>query len=340
VRDHESAPVLVFALRNESRRAATTAALARLGFGAEKALWGALDAPEAHVRDAAADLLRRLYTPAGDALDHAPRIDMMRRIGHPVDEQDASLYDVLDRIRLRNFKMTEFDPAAEAAMREKKVSYRFQGSWYGHFTLLLDSAGMHFVAGRKTVAIRLGERSLDPWAPMWLPPAEARRVQTLIDALSFPDPEVEEEAWRGIYVDSLEGPALNAVRQAAGLLEGPVKERARALREKLLKRIFERDNPEADVVSGVDLQALDAAQTAILQRRVDARGKLDRILADAGMKARILARPQQDRGVTLNGVRVVALLRAVTLPYGLDFYMDGETVVIDTAANVRAVVER
>lgn len=340
VREHESAPVLMFALRtsDETKRGQAKAALAHLGFGAENVLWGALDAREGHVRDAAAELLRRLYTPLGDPVDHAPRIDMMRRIGHPVDEQDASLYDVLDRIRQRNLKLTDFDPAAEAAARGIRVTYRFEGSWYGHFTLLLDAAGMHFVAGRERVFIRNGERAHYPDAPIWLPPSEAKRVQTLVDALSSPDPKGEEEAWRGINVDRLEGQALASVRQATWLFEGPAKERACALRQKLLRRIFESDR--ADVVSGVELQVLDKRQHDLLQLRVDAKGKIEKILADAAVKCRILARPEGDRSVTLKGVRVVALLRALTHPYGLDFYMDGDTVVIDTAANVRQAVER
>jgi hypothetical protein len=40
------------------------------------------------------------------------------------------------------------------------------------------------------------------------------------------------------------------------------------------------------------------------------------------------------------GLTTASLLKAVTRPYGLDFYLDGAALVIDRADRVRAAVEK
>jgi hypothetical protein len=44
--------------------------------------------------------------------------------------------------------------------------------------------------------------------------------------------------------------------------------------------------------------------------------------------------------VSSPNIRVDSLLGALTDPLGLDFYMDGDTIVVDTEKNVRAAVEK
>jgi hypothetical protein len=68
--------------------------------------------------------------------------------------------------------------------------------------------------------------------------------------------------------------------------------------------------------------------------------ELENYLKSLGLKFRMNAAPQTALSASFNGEPLSSFLKAATRPGNLDFYLEGETIVIDTEDNVRAVVER
>lgn len=99
-----------------------------------------------------------------------------------------------------------------------------------------------------------------------------------------------------------------------------------------------------DQLSGVDLQKLDATQAAILHRPTSAtlkKGTLDDALAQLQIRSDLKATTSLPvTFFTAKSLTLQALLQTITRSQGLDFYMSGETVIIDTAAHVRALLEK
>jgi len=91
-----------------------------------------------------------------------------------------------------------------------------------------------------------------------------------------------------------------------------------------------------DRPSGIDLQTLTDAQKAILARPMGTGQKglenLPVVVKIAG-DVRVLCS-------TTPRLKLGSFLKAVVRVQGLDLYMDGNEVVIDTPANVRKVVEK
>jgi len=97
-----------------------------------------------------------------------------------------------------------------------------------------------------------------------------------------------------------------------------------------------------DQASGVDLQEPTEAQKKILNQEVKTLEdeRLGAALGRQGLK--VAMKTQVDLRVRAYGAvpKLSSLLKSVLRPAGYDFYMDGETLVIDTLSNVRAALKK
>jgi hypothetical protein len=101
----------------------------------------------------------------------------------------------------------------------------------------------------------------------------------------------------------------------------------------------------AAALSSVLSTGNDAGGTAILNAPVELTepnvgSHLQNISLGRGVQ--VIFRVPLDRfyGISEKSPTLSSLLKITLRPRGLDFYMEGETVIIDTAANVRARVDR
>ncbi|HEV3028927.1 MAG TPA: hypothetical protein VG457_15215, partial [Planctomycetota bacterium] len=178
-----------------------------------------------------------------------------------------------------------------------------------------------------------------PWnGPSWTTPDRARELETLLADLASDDLSRHGPAEQGLK--KLWAEALYPLREAELILDPPVAGRCRRIRRRILDA---NEVWMTDEASGAELQSLSDAQRQLLAKPVDiaARGlPLQDLLEKAGVKATL--RTSSELRITLFGraLPTGSLLKAVTRPYGLDFYLDGATLVIDRAGRVRAAVER
>jgi hypothetical protein len=98
----------------------------------------------------------------------------------------------------------------------------------------------------------------------------------------------------------------------------------------------------ADEPSGAERQKLTDAHRALLEKPIDLVAvdePLVEVLKKAGLAATL--RPTLDLRFHLWTKRMKAgtLLKALTGPYGLDFVLDGETIVIDVASRIRDMIK-
>jgi hypothetical protein len=96
-------------------------------------------------------------------------------------------------------------------------------------------------------------------------------------------------------------------------------------------------------MGGAYQQDLTPAQLAILSKPLSIKSRdktLDALLKAKGIRIRFQAPMAMPLLVSSPNIRVDSLLGALTDPLGLDFYMDGDTIVVDTEKNVRAAVEK
>jgi hypothetical protein len=211
-------------------------------------------------------------------------------------------------------------------------------------TLALEPHGLGFEV-RETILVITPKHQISAPrhnAPLWSPAAESARIEALLEALSSRDPAARRKAEQDFL--GLGEASLEALGEAARLLDLPQASQARALRERILE---ERKLWLLDSGSGARAQALTDGQKRLLEgkvtcsvRAVQAGEFLASTAKTLGVKLDVRTAPPRAVTLTLQEVPLGALLRALTLPHGLDFYLDGDTIVVDTAANVRAAVEK
>jgi len=134
---------------------------------------------------------------------------------------------------------------------------------------------------------------------------------------------------------------LDALADASWALQGDALRRCQQLRRTIAAS---RQLWLTDVPSGADLQTLTAGQRALLEARVAVPASdaltLEQLLKRDGVRSAF--RTPVDaayRGLGKEPTRG-ALLRIALRPEGLDFYLDGETIVIDTAERVQTALEK
>jgi hypothetical protein len=331
----------VRALASDSirERGGAEAELCDLGFAAEDALWTALDSADAEVAGRAAGLLRRLYTlpseppPVGPppalrdktvtfAAD-GPAHDLVRSLAQ---EAGASLvFDLRAGIDPTSvpFKVSNLNAA---------VALKLLLAQFALESVTLDDAVL-------VTSPKPSVRTSYPRPPFWMDPAEAQKIESAMKDLTSEDPATQDRARADLL--ALAEPAIGPLLEAATLPgSSSVHARFRGVTKEIIDRLelwfFEEP-------SGADLQTLAEAQRKLLETRVDLDASgwdIERVLDSASARCEARQRPLGPLHVYAHGIKVGTLLKVVTRPCGLDFYFEGDKVIIDTAAQVRAAVER
>jgi len=324
-------------------------ALRRMGFGAEPELWRALDASSEETRSRAAALLLEAY--GAQAPPEPVPAGWEKRLTVTVDCSDTRLQNVIaDILRQANGTLALIW-GGYVDILEERVTFRVSNmSPEMALRMLLYPRNINCVFGSGCALLASpGITSLPAPTPrvVWLKPALARKLETLIADLASADDKWPEKV-RGRFRELEEMPGLdaptavlNALASAAGTLEGAALQRCQRLRRAIAAshQIWYEDLP-----SGADLQALTPAQKAILEAKVVIPAPrimtLEEIFREGGV--RVDFREPVRTAYALQGKEPTraSMLRIVLRPRGLDFYLDGETIVIDSAERVQAAVEK
>jgi hypothetical protein len=322
-----------------ARREEAALALRHLGFAAEKPLWKALDSDSLETRTRAAALLRLLYTSTDPASEVPIGWRSMARItldgnNLPMGELLASMVDQAGATLIRDSRIP---------IGNEQVTFKVQNiTLDGAVRLLLGPRGMIGFASFDCVLITAEARAT-AWTARpharWAESGEARALEARIADLASSDPARQEKAEREFKRQDAQS-ALDVLAYAVGGLEGEALSRAQRLRRTIADYlgVWIEDLP-----SGADLQKLTAAQSAVLDGRVtrtDRAMTIEELLKADGVRCKLHVEPSASYHLAGSAPKRSSLLKILLRPRGLDFYMEGETVVIDTAANVRAVVEK
>jgi hypothetical protein len=308
----------------------SSARLLRHGFAAESALWAALDSTSAEVRARAGDLLRQFYVPR----ERKPATDVERALEERIlsmDFENTRIADILkymgDSLGLPMILGSTLDP-------DTKVTFKTRGlSAKNNLKLLLAQRALDYLIKDGSLFITIPNTSLvrSSRLPLWAAPEEAAKLRVILEkTIQGESAEVSEEA----QIEE-----ISALIQASEALEGPAMERCRRAAARLAEKahLWLIDQP-----SGAELQSLTEAQRTILSKPCQpAEGEsLGALFRRLGLK--VLYRVPFDRSLRVFGraVSVSSLLKFLARPEGVDFYLEGETIILDTSANVRAAVEK
>jgi hypothetical protein len=170
-------------------------------------------------------------------------------------------------------------------------------------------------------------------------PEEAKTIELWLKDLVSSDAARQSQAYDDLV--TLGPPALGPLMAALGRFEGKAAERVRTVCRKIA---WDHNNLWlAELPSGADLQKLSGPQKKLLDTRITCETgsmELENYLKSLGLKYRIEAGPQAPLSASFTGESLSSFLKAATRPANLDFYLEGETIVIDHADTVREVVER
>jgi hypothetical protein len=300
------------------------------GFAAESALWKELDSASVEARARAADLLRQFYL----SKERSPVTEVERALEEKkVDMffESARFSDILkhfaESLGLPVVLGTAVDPEVKVTFKTHdliaKNSLKLLLQQFALVHLVKDE--ILFITSPGTLLVQT------PTAPLWATPERATTLKAIIGTIAKGEPtdipgEPESEDIRALVQASraLEGAAGARCRRAAALWA----EKA---------HLWLIDQP-----SGAELQSLTEAQRTILSKPCqptegESLGALFRRL---GLKVQY--RVPFDRSLRVFGraVSVSSLLKFLARPEGVDFYLEDETIILDTSANVRAAVEK
>jgi hypothetical protein len=313
--------------------------LRRLGFAAEPELWKALDLPNAEGRALAASLLRRLYDPNPDPPGD-PLREKLGSIRVTLDLENASFADFAASLSAVSEIPLVFDTRAVPKPEEEMLSIKLQNIVMdGALRLALGPRGQGFVVVDDAVVITGADRTLRaPDSPFWTAPEEAKKLEALVEGLLSSSADRRASAERELLERGV--PALGPLREAELAFPGSLAARCRAVRRRIAQ---EKGAWLVDDRSGADLQPLAPAQHALLERKlgdVPADATIRGALGGLGVAADLRAGGDVRSRFSGKELRLGTFLRGTLRPHGLDFYLEGQTVVVDTAERVRAAVEK
>jgi hypothetical protein len=337
----QNAPKEIEGLGNENPevRDRAAAALRRMGFAAERELWGALEAGTPGRSARAGDLLRALYAQDRPG-ELGPTEQKVRDIRITIDMQNAPLSSIVDYISEISELSIVIDPTGIPNSETEMISFKVQDIVLdGALRLMLQPRRQEYVVVDELVVFSKTHAILKaPKPPFVATREEARRMEKLLEDLGSVDPDRERRAEEELV--QIGEPALGPVAQAAKNLDGAAAERAKGVCLKIAQALGAW---YADEPSGADLQSLTIAQKALFEKQLTQRleGKpLKELLESQGLKTRFKAGDSLKPRGNCQKARVDSFLRVTLRPAGLDFYLEGETIVVDTAANVRSVLRK
>jgi hypothetical protein len=329
-----------------ARRQEASAALRELGFGAEQELWEALDAESLETRTRSSELLKRLYAyPRSEELT-PPELKPGPRISVRTENQPIGA--VLAEILAQGGREYSLIWNARVPVPENRMSFSVQDIVQdGALRLLLSQFQLACISLDETTLVTGVWGADHPWSVrwtparqnLWMPATEARAIQPLLDDLSSSDPVRREKAERELRKLPPRA-ALDGLGFAARVLTGVPLARCQRLR----REIGEKENTWIpDIPSGAELQTLTPAQRARLAGAVAASDEaqtLDQILRTAGFQADYRVAVEAALKIHGKGPKLSTLLQLVLRSRGLDFRLEGDALVIDSMANIRAAVEK
>jgi hypothetical protein len=307
--------------------------------GIHEGLWLLLDSSRPEIRQLAADALRRAYGPSPEPSRSALEAELTRQTVTDSFEQ-IPCQDVLLSIGSSKGVPLVQDP--RLPIDHRLVTFKVKDlNLKNSLKLLVSQFSLDILVCDHWVLIT--QKDLAPYRPrdpqpMWRAPDEAKEIQGWIADLASDDPtrhqrarEAAKEAGRG---------GLDWLVHASSATEPPLSTRYGEVLRSVATELGIR---LADQPASAAAQPLTPAQKAIRSRTLKLKSAdktLETLLKENGVKTRFLS-PVSDPILVAGGdLPVDALLRAVLHPLGLDYFMDGETVVIDTADKARAAVER
>ena len=344
-RNKAAAIRLLEELRSDSveQREDTRVGLQRMGFAAEEALWEALDKPGADARARAADLLRRLYSPGETAEPWSRASGGVKKTAYEkrvtIDMENAPVTAIVDYVR----EASGLNIHISGVENPDSKFVSFKGTdlpVYSALILITEPHGMTCLA-RDGVLLVTREDAVpglpQPPRNFWTSPEEAQRIDQALASLTANTLAERDRA--AAELSKLGDRALGLLDRASRILEGEAVERCRALRARILETVDPQgyDEPSADELQPRILSIVGFRRAADL----DANGSgLADLLKPYGEKVALKAKPDRTFTFQMKGVKLETLLKSLTRPYGLDFYVDDGTIVVDTAANVRAALEK
>ncbi|HLF94521.1 MAG TPA: hypothetical protein VJB14_13745, partial [Planctomycetota bacterium] len=315
--------------------------LRRLGFAAEEPLWDALNKADPDGRARAAEVLKWLYTPGESGEAPSPRRTAgVLKAAHEktlsIDLKDTPLTTAADFVR----EITGMNVHLSGVAAPDASSITFKGTdlpAHSALVLLLEPQGMAYLAKDETILIVPADRvpkGASLARNFWTAPDEARAIERQLASLGSSLPSERDAA--AAELARLGDRAIGILEKASGLLEGEARVRCRALLASL-------DPSGLESPSAGGLQRRTPFQQAGLNRTADLAAEakdLEALVKPYGEKVVFKAKAPRTFTFEAKGVTLETLLKALTPPQGLDFYLDGQTVVVDTAANVRAALAR
>jgi hypothetical protein len=308
-----------------------SAAIFRLGFSAEVALWQALDSASPEARARASDLLRQLYDPrtAGVLQDAERRLD---------EKKPTLIFDNTRVSEILEFMGNSLGlpivVIPESANMNVKVTFRTRDLVAKNsLKLLLSQFTLDYLVVDGTILILEPGAPIvrTPRKPVWTAPEEAKRIEAALQKIAT---EEEFDILRACKTED-----LGAILQASQALEGAAARRCRRAAALLAE---DQHLWLIDQASGADLQKLTEAQRGILNTecKLLENDTLDSILSRSNLKHSVKARAEMTVRAYGAPLKVSSLLKVLARPQGRDFRMEGETLVVDTSPNVRAAVEK
>ena len=309
----------------------------RLARAADPTLWDYLAAPETGVRRQAEEALRQMYAPPSQAPMIGREWNLVSSSTN-LSYENKPFAEVLEN--LGQFTPTGgllLDPRVDIptipiTFKVKELSVR------NTLKLLLSQDSLDYFPANDYVLVTKPE-----WLPfrqqsgnsLWTSVDEASTAEAVIEGLESDDPEARKQATSQAMENGRR--ALQWLAHASDITsKREVTDTIRSLLASLGIRY-------ADFPGGVRDQTLSPVQSAILDRKLSLKSHdktLEQLLSQQGLKVRLQAAVPMPLLVSSAGFKVYDLLLGVTRPLGLDFYMDGETIVVDTGANVRKAVEK
>jgi hypothetical protein len=314
-------------------------AVRTLTLAARRDLWTLLDSPRKELRDAAAAGLRALYGPPPHPPLSALEKELeMTRIDSDFEQTPFS--EILLTLGNAENRAIVLDPRLD--IPDIKATFKVKDlALKNCLKLLVSQLFLDVRACDRWVLVTKPE-----WVPfqqkdrgsLWLSPEEATRAEGWIDDLASEDPARHETAKSAAREGGRRG--LEWLLLASNATEPPLSAR---FGETLRSVAADLGIPLADAPAAAEAQKLSPAQQAIRNRTLALKTStltLQALLKEHGIRARIQAPVVGPLLVSAPSLTVDDLLRAVLHPLGADYYMDGDTIVVDSAKNTRAAVEK
>jgi hypothetical protein len=344
-----SAPVRIRSLRGwaaeqlrvpPDRRTAEEEArlILRLAHAADPSLWEYLDSPRAELRRRAEEGLRRLYGPP----PVVPPLPMERNLAKQISSlsyENQPSGDILLDLGFQEGVALVLDPRLE--IPEVPTTFQTKDlSVNNNLKLFLTQQSLSAAIFGGALLITKPEWRpfrLPEMGPLWTTPDDARRAESVIDDLASGDAVLQERA-RTVAREA----GRDGLRWICHGRSGIDPSRISRFSDALDAQASQMGVMFAEAAGAAYQQDLSPTQRALLSKPLSLKSRdqtLEALLKSKEIKLRLQAPMASPVLVSSPSIRVDTLMVALTRPLGLDFMVDGDTIVVDTVEKVRKAVE-